>query len=52
MPLRVEKLMMEYNTPAAFAVASVLTLLAGVTLLVKVAVEHKLREQRAGADRV
>jgi sulfate transport system permease protein len=45
MPLRVEKLMMEYNTPGAFAVASVLTLLAGVTLLVKVAVEQKVREQ-------
>jgi sulfate/thiosulfate transport system permease protein len=46
MPLRVEKLMMEYNTPGAFAVASVLTLLAGVTLLVKVAIERKMREQR------
>ena len=46
MPLRVEKLMMEYNTPGAFAVASVLTLLAGVTLLVKVAVERKMREQK------
>jgi sulfate/thiosulfate transport system permease protein len=45
MPLRVEKLMMEYNTPGAFAVASVLTLLAGVTLLLKVAVEQKVREQ-------
>ena len=45
MPLRVEKLMMEYNTPAAFAVASVLTLLAGVTLLVKVAVEREDGEQ-------
>jgi sulfate transport system permease protein len=45
MPLRVEKLMMEYNTPGAFAVASVLTLLAGVTLLLKVAVERKVREQ-------
>jgi sulfate transport system permease protein len=49
MPLRVEKLMMEYNTPAAFAVASVLTLLAGVTLLVKVAVERKMREQMRGS---
>jgi sulfate transport system permease protein len=48
MPLRVEKLMMEYNTPGAFAVASVLTLLAGVTLLVKVAVERKMREQKGG----
>ncbi len=45
MPLRVEKLMMEYNTPGAFAVASVLTLLAAVTLLLKVAVERKVREE-------
>ena len=28
MPLRVEKLFQEYDTPGAFAVASVLTLLA------------------------
>lgn len=48
MPLRVEKLMMEYNTPAAFAVASLLTLVAGVTLLLKVAVERKMREQMKG----
>lgn len=45
MPLRVEKLMMEYNTPGAFAVASVLTLLAGVTLILKVAVERRLHNQ-------
>jgi sulfate transport system permease protein len=45
MPLRVEKLMMEYNTPGAFAVASLLTLLAGMTLLLKVSVERRLREQ-------
>ena len=32
MPLRVEKLFQEYNSPAAFAVASVLTVLALVTL--------------------
>jgi sulfate transport system permease protein len=51
MPLRVEKLMMEYNTPGAFAVASVLTLLAGVTLLLKVAVEQKVREQIAISDK-
>src|SRR5262245_18126371 len=35
MPLRVEKLFQEYNMPGAFAVASVLALLALVTLLVK-----------------
>ena len=50
MPLRVEKLMMEYNTPGAFAVASALTLLAGVTLLVKVAVERKMREQKRSGE--
>jgi sulfate transport system permease protein len=52
MPLRVEKLMMEYNTPGAFAVASVLTLLAGVTLLLKVAVERKVREQVKSQEHV
>ncbi len=35
LPLRVEKLLQEYNTPASFAVASVLTLLALVTLVLK-----------------
>lgn len=44
MPLRVEKLFQEYNTPAAFAVASVLTLLALVTLVLKTAVEHRGRQ--------
>lgn len=46
MPLRVEKLFQEYNQPAAFALASVLTLLALVTLILKVAVEHRMREQQ------
>ena len=41
MPLRVEKLFQEYNSPAAFAVASVLTLLALVTLVCKVALEKR-----------
>jgi len=36
MPLRVEKLFQEYNTPGSFAVASVLTLLALVTLFMLV----------------
>lgn len=44
MPLRVEKLFQEYKAPAAFALASVLTLLALVTLLLKVLVERKVRE--------
>jgi sulfate transport system permease protein len=43
MPLRVEKLFQEYNTPGSFAVASVLTLLALVTLVAKVALERKVR---------
>jgi sulfate transport system permease protein len=43
MPLRVEKLFQEYNTPASFAVASVLTLLALTTLVLKLALERKTR---------
>jgi sulfate transport system permease protein len=43
MPLQVQKLFEDYNNPASFAVASVLTLLALVTLVVKVALEHKTR---------
>jgi sulfate transport system permease protein len=43
MPLRVEKLFQEYNLPGAFAVASVLTLLALVTLALKVVVEKRER---------
>jgi sulfate transport system permease protein len=44
-PLRVEKLFQEYNTPAAFAVASVLMFLALVTLALKVALERKTSHQ-------
>jgi sulfate transport system permease protein len=40
MPLRVEKLFQEYNTPGSFALASVLTSLALVTLVIKVLIEH------------
>src|SRR5205085_818043 len=40
MPLRIEKLFQEYNLPGSFAVASVLTLLALVTLMVKAKVER------------
>lgn len=39
-PLRVEKLFQEYNTPGSFAVASVLTALALATLLLKVVIER------------
>jgi sulfate transport system permease protein len=52
MPLRVEKLFQEYNQPAAFAVASVLTLLALVTLGLKVVVERKLRAEQTKEDAV
>lgn len=41
MPLRVEKLFQEYNNPGSFALASVLTMLALVTLFVKVLLERK-----------
>ena len=44
MPLHIEQLFQGFNTPGAFAVASVLTLLAGVTLLLKVVVERKARQ--------
>lgn len=40
MPLRVEKLFQEYNLPGSFAVASLLTLLALVTLAAKTALER------------
>jgi sulfate transport system permease protein len=41
MPLRIEKLFQEYDQPASFAVASVLTLLALVTLAAKALLERK-----------
>ena len=46
LPLHVEILYNEYNYAAAFAVASLLALLALVTLAVKTAVEWKLREKQ------
>jgi sulfate transport system permease protein len=45
MPLRIEKLFQEYNLPGSFAVASVLALLALVTLLVKTTLEWKTRRE-------
>jgi sulfate transport system ATP-binding protein len=45
MPLRVEKLFQEYNTPGSFAVASVLTSLALITLMIKTALEWKTRSE-------
>jgi sulfate transport system permease protein len=45
MPLRIEKLFQEYNLPGSFAVASVLAMLALVTLLVKTTLEWKTRRE-------
>jgi sulfate/thiosulfate transport system permease protein len=50
MPLRVEKLFQEYNTPGAFALASVLTLLALVTLFLKVWLERKTGRELAAVE--
>ncbi|HUR38880.1 MAG TPA: sulfate ABC transporter permease subunit CysW [Planctomycetota bacterium] len=49
--LRVEKLYQEYQTQAAFTVASMLLFLAFVTLAVKAAVEWRLRRALAEATR-
>jgi sulfate/thiosulfate transport system permease protein len=51
MPLHVEILYNEYNFAAAFAVASLLALLALVTLMVKVALEWRYADQIAGSNR-
>ena len=45
MPLRIEKLFQEYNLPGSFAVASVLTLLAIVTLFIKSKLETHIARQ-------
>jgi len=42
MPLRIEKLFQEYNLPGCYAVASVLTLLAILTLVAKARLERKI----------
>jgi sulfate transport system permease protein len=52
MPLRVEKLFQEYDNPASFAVASLLTLLALVTLFLKVILERRTRLELAEAARL
>jgi sulfate/thiosulfate transport system permease protein len=49
MPLRIEKLFQEYNLPGSYAVASVLTLLALVTLVFKVALEGKALKKKQKA---
>jgi sulfate transport system permease protein len=51
MPLHVEILYNEYNFAAAFAVASLLALLALVTLVIKVALEWRYADQIAAARR-
>ena len=51
MPLRVEKLFQEYNNPGSFAVASVLTSLALVTLFAKISLERKTRRELEEASR-
>jgi sulfate transport system permease protein len=50
LPLQVEILYNEYNFQAAFAVASLLTLLALVTLVVKAVVERRLARALAAQD--
>ncbi len=49
MPLRIEKLFQDYNNPGAFAVASVLTLLALVSLVAKLLLERKTRRDQREA---
>ena len=46
LPLRVNKLFQDYNLAGSFAAASVLTLLALVTLAIKSVVERKLRQEK------
>ena len=52
MPLRVEKLYNEYQGTAAFAIASLLALLALVTLVLKTYLEMKQEHDRAAAQEV
>lgn len=49
MPLRVEKLFQEYNNPGSFAVASLLTSLALVTLFIKSWLERQTQQQLSDA---
>jgi sulfate transport system permease protein len=51
LPLHVEILYNEYNAQAAFAVASLLACLALVTLVLKAAVERRVRQSTAEAGR-
>jgi sulfate transport system permease protein len=51
MPLHVEILYNEYNFTAAFAVASLLALLALITLMIKISVEWRYADQIAASRR-
>ena len=51
MPLHVEILYNEYNFAAAFAVASLLALLALVTLVIKISLEWRYADQIAASRR-
>jgi sulfate transport system permease protein len=50
MPLRVEKLFQEYNNPGSFAVASLLTLMALLTLFGKYLLEQYIARQMAASQ--
>jgi sulfate transport system permease protein len=50
MPLRIEKLFQEYNLPGSFAVASVLTLLALLTLIAKIKLERRAPSMPSAAE--
>lgn len=50
MPLRIERLFQEYNLPGSFAVASVLTLLALLTLIAKLKLERKAPSMPSAAE--
>jgi sulfate transport system permease protein len=52
MPLRVEKLYNEYNSVGAFAIASILALLALVTLGIKTWLEVRAQREEEAAQRV
>jgi sulfate transport system permease protein len=49
MPLRIEKLFQEYNMPGSFAVASLLTMVAILTLVIKAGLERKVPTTRGGS---
>ena len=52
MPLRVDRLFQGYNTPGSFALASVLMLLALVTLVLKTVLERRTQRELAEAAKL